>query len=74
MQFSAGEPVEPPFKPGDLFFFGNDRGHRAISHVGISLGGWRAIHSSRARNGVYIDDVQEAPHLRQIYVGARTFL
>ena len=74
MQFSAGEPVEPPFKPGDLFFFGNDRGHRAISHVGISLGGWRAIHSSRARNGVYIDNVQEAPHLRQIYVGARTFL
>lgn len=74
MQFSAGEPVEPPFKPGDLFFFGSDRGHRAISHVGISLGGWLTIHSSRARNGVYIDNVQEAPHLRQIYVGARTFL
>ncbi|MCA9874891.1 MAG: C40 family peptidase [Anaerolineales bacterium] len=74
MQFNAGKPVEPPFQPGDLFFFGSERGHRAISHVGISLGGWRTIHSSRSRNGVYIDDVQEAPYLRDIYIGARTFL
>lgn len=74
MQFAAGTPVEPPFQPGDLFFFGSERGHRAISHVGISLGGWRTIHSSRARNGVYIDDIQEVAHLRENYVGARTFL
>jgi gamma-D-glutamyl-L-lysine dipeptidyl-peptidase len=74
MQFSAGKLVEPPFQPGDLLFFGSERGHRAISHVGISLGGWRTIHSSRSRNGVYIDDVQEAAYLRDIYVGARTFL
>jgi len=74
MQFSAGKPVDSPFQPGDLFFFGSERGHRAISHVGISLGGWRTIHSSRSRNGVYIDDVQAAPYLRDIYIGARTFL
>ncbi|MBK8988464.1 MAG: C40 family peptidase [Chloroflexi bacterium] len=74
MQFGAGKPIEPPFQPGDLLFFGSERGHRAISHVGISLGGWRAIHSSRLRNGVYIDDVQAAAYLRDIYVGARSFL
>jgi len=74
MQFGAGKPIEPPFQPGDLFFFGSERGHRAISHVGISLGGWRTIHSSRSRNGVYIDDVQQASYLRDIYIGARTFL
>lgn len=74
MQFSAGRLVEPPFQPGDLFFFGSERGHRAISHVGISLGGWHTIHSSRSRNGVYIDDMQAAPYLRDIYIGARSFL
>jgi SH3-like domain-containing protein len=74
MQFNAGRPVEPPFQPGDLLFFGRDGHHRAISHVGMSLGGWRIIHSSRTRNGVYVDDVQAADWLKEIFVGARTFL
>lgn len=74
MQFDAGRPIEEPFKPGDLFFFGSERSHRSISHVAISLGGWRAIHSSRSRNGVYIDDIRAVPSLRDSYIGARSFL
>jgi hypothetical protein len=40
----------------------------------MSLGGWRMLHSSRARNGVYRDDVQAVPHLRDAFAGARTFV
>jgi hypothetical protein len=32
------------------------------------------IHSSRFHNGVYEDDVQARPHLRDNFAGARTFL
>lgn len=74
MQYAAGRPVEPPFLPGDLFFFSSEGGHRNISHVGISLGGWQMIHSSRSRNGVYEDDLETATWLKEIYVGARRFL
>lgn len=74
MQYAAGRPVEPPFQPGDLFFYGSNNGHRRISHVGMSLGGWHVLHSSRSRNGVYIDDMDEAAWLRDIYIGARSFL
>ncbi|NIP24000.1 MAG: C40 family peptidase, partial [Phycisphaerae bacterium] len=28
MQFLAGKPVEPPFQPGDLLFFGSVSSHR----------------------------------------------
>lgn len=79
-QYLAGQPVEPPFAPGDLFYFGGPGGHRAISHVGISLGtemhpdGWAMIHSGRTRNGVYVDDVQAVASLRESFVGARRFL
>lgn len=74
MQFAAGRPIEPPFLPGDLFFFGTEQSHRSISHVGMSLGGRLMIHSSRAHNGVQIDDIQTENGLRNIYVGARRFL
>ncbi len=75
MQFAIGTPAEPPFKAGDLLYFGGGKdGHRAISHVGISLGGWQMIHASRSRNGVYIDDVQAVSWLIDLYLGARTFL
>ena len=73
MQFAAGRSVEPPFLPGDLLFFGGEGG-RKITHVVLSLGGWRILHSSRARNGVYEDDVQTVEHLRASFVGARAFL
>ena len=74
LQFAAGRPVEKDFQPGDLLFFTGDHNKRKISHVGISTGGWNMIHSSRFHNGVYEDDVQQRPHLRDTFAGARTFL
>jgi gamma-D-glutamyl-L-lysine dipeptidyl-peptidase len=74
MQHNAARPVEPPFAPGDLLFFGDSESDRRITHVGVSLGGWNMIHSSRARNGVYIDNVQEKESLRSSFVRAGTFI
>lgn len=74
MQYAAGKPIEPPFQPGDLLFFGSAKGHRSISHVGMSVGGWNIIHSSRPNNGVYEDNVENTSWLNDIFVGARTFI
>ena len=74
MQFDAGRVVEPPFEAGDLLFFGGESGQRKITPVGISTGGWKMIHSSRRRNGVYDEDVQEVESLRNSFAGARTFV
>jgi gamma-D-glutamyl-L-lysine dipeptidyl-peptidase len=74
MQHGAAFPVEPPFEAGDLFFFGEGGSKRNITHVGMSLGGWRMIHSSRGRNGVYVDDLQERRSLMEIFVSAGSFL
>jgi cell wall-associated NlpC family hydrolase len=74
MQFAAAKPVEPPFEVGDLLFFREIGKERQVTHMGISLGGWRMVHSSQGRNGVYLDDVEENEALQQIYVGARSFL
>ena len=51
-----------------------DWGDRRITHVGMSLGGWEIIHSSRLRNGVYKDDVQNTESLKQNFVNAGSFL
>lgn len=76
MQFLDGKQIEPPFLPGDLVFFGDvsPEGKHSITHVGISVGGWQIVHSSRVRNGVYCDDVQAVPHLRDSYLCACTYL
>jgi cell wall-associated NlpC family hydrolase len=74
MQHDAAKPAEPPFEVGDLFFFSESDGVRKITHVGVCLGGWKMIHSSRANNGVYIDDLQERKSLKDIYVSAGSFL
>ncbi len=73
-QYRAAKVVEPPFEPGDLVFFGDTGEKSHIDHVTISLGGWTVLHSSRARNGVYVDDVQAVPHLRDSYYGAASYL
>jgi cell wall-associated NlpC family hydrolase len=74
-QFDAGRPVEYPYQAGDLLFFGEGEDEaRKITHVAVSLGGWRILHSSRSRNGVQEDDVQDVEHLRESFVGARTFV
>jgi gamma-D-glutamyl-L-lysine dipeptidyl-peptidase len=74
MQYRAAKPIQPPFEIGDLFFFGEGDGNRHVTHVGVSLGGWKMIHSSRRQNGVYLDNVQEIESLREIYVSAGSFL
>ena len=74
MQHIAAKPVEPPFEVGDLLFFGESDSDRHITHVGMSLGGWKMIHSSRSRNGVYIDDVEEVNFLNEIFASAGSFL
>ena len=74
-QFDAAQPVEYPYQSGDLLFFGEGEDEaRRITHVAVSLGGWRILHSSRSRNGVQEDDVQAVEHLRESFVGARTFV
>jgi cell wall-associated NlpC family hydrolase len=74
MQHAAAQAVNPPFEVGDLLFFSENGRERRITHVGMSLGGWKIAHSSRARNGVYIDDVQERESLKQNFVSAGSFL
>jgi cell wall-associated NlpC family hydrolase len=74
MQYEAARPVEESFEPGDLFFFREKDSDRKITHVGVSLDGWKMIHSSRRNNGVYIDDLQQNKELMDKYVSAGTFL
>ena len=74
LQYAAAAPVEHTYQPGDLLFFSEPGEAREITHVGVSLGGWKMIHSSRARNGVYEDNPEVASYLRERFVGARTFL
>ena len=74
MQSVQSKHVEPPCQPGDLFFFGDNNSERRITHVGVSMGGWKVMHSSRSRNGVYLDDLQEKESLRSILVHAGTFI
>ena len=74
MQHAKAKPVEPPFEVGDLLFFAESSGERKITHVGMSLGGWKMIHSSRGNNGVYVDNVQERESLKQNFVSAGSFL
>ena len=74
MQRTAAKPVEPPFEVGDLLFFADNGSERKITHVGMSLGGWKIIHSSRVNNGVYIEDVQSRESLKRIFVSAGSFL
>jgi gamma-D-glutamyl-L-lysine dipeptidyl-peptidase len=74
MQFEAGRPVEFPYQPGDLLFYGDPEKPGRIDHVSISLGGWDIIHSSRRINGVYRDNVQAVQVLRDTFAGAKTFI
>ncbi len=74
MQCNAARPVEPPYEVGDLFFFAENDSTRKITHVGMCIGGWKVIHSSRGNNGVYIDDLQEKKSLKDIFVSAGSFL
>ena len=74
MQYRMAKPIEPPFEVGDLVFFREPGKKRQVTHMGVSLGGWRMIHSSQGRNGVYVDEVQERATLKQNFVSAGSFL
>jgi len=74
MQHAAAKSVEPPFEVGDLLFFTDKESYRGITHVGLSLGGWTMIHSSRGNNGVYVDNLQQSESLMNIFVSAGSFL
>ena len=74
MQHAASKTVEPPFDIGDLLFFREPGKQRLVTHVGVSLGDWRMIHSSQKNNGTYVEDVQESETLKQMFVSAGSFL
>lgn len=78
LQAKQGAPVDPgddfsQLRPGDLLFFAEDAGR--ISHVVLSTGGSRIIHSSLGNGGVYRNDLMgRLPYeeeLRRLFVCAR---
>lgn len=77
-QARAGEPVDPGddfsgCHPGDLLFFAERR--ERVTHVALSLGGARIIHSALSNGGVMIDDLngegELARRLAASFVAAR---
>ena len=74
MQSNAAFPIEPPYQVGDLFFFAEGDSNRKITHLGMSLGGWYMIHSSRTHNGVDVDNIQEVKYLKDKFTNAGSFL
>ncbi|MBW3627825.1 MAG: C40 family peptidase [Gemmatimonadetes bacterium] len=80
-QSMMGEAVDPEadfsgLLPGDLLFFAEDPGR--VSHVTISLGGSRIIHSSLGNGGVRRNDLLGASsleeELRRLFYGARRLI
>jgi gamma-D-glutamyl-L-lysine dipeptidyl-peptidase len=52
--------------PGDLLFF-SDRDDRRVTHVGLSLGDGRMVHSALARGGVAIEQMdQDDPYVARL--------
>src|SRR5690606_14967403 len=76
-QAGMGEPlpIDTPdsLHPGDLLFFEERRGR--ISHVAISMGGFRIVHSAVGNGGVARNDLASGSayekELRSILVAAR---
>lgn len=80
-QSMVGEEVESEtdfsaLLPGDLLFFAEDPGR--VSHVTMSLGGSRIIHSSLGNGGVRRNDLLGASpleeELRRLFYGARRLI
>jgi gamma-D-glutamyl-L-lysine dipeptidyl-peptidase len=81
LQAQRGEPVEPDerfsnLRAGDLLFFAETP--ERISHVTLSLGGSRIIHSSLGNGGVrrndLVGDTAYERELRGIFVCARRYV
>lgn len=61
-------------KPGDVLFFGTNRGKGRVSHAGIYLGDDQFIHSSSRRSGgVRIDSLDDA-YWKKTYIEAKRVL
>jgi len=65
-------------RPADLVFF-SDRTDQHVTHVGISLGGWRMVHLALGRGGYCIEQLDEegdpyVSKLRERFVFARRVL
>lgn len=78
-QTEAGRKVSYPYIfPGDIIYFWNEPrtapGHAAIIVSASGEHRWHIIHSSRTRNGVYEEIMQENQNLRETYYGAYRFL
>jgi len=81
LQARVGREVEAQgdfaaLRPGDLLFFSERPGR--ITHVAISLGGSRTIHSALSNGGVRINDLagdlEAETRLRPLFVHARRVL
>ena len=65
-------------RPADLLFF-SDRTDQHVTHVGVSLGGWRMVHLALGRGGYFIEhlDDERDPYvakLRERFLFARRVL
>lgn len=68
--FKVGRPVpREELKAGDLVFFQNTY-RKGISHVGISMGGGKFIHSSQPGSGVIVSRLDD-PYFMKHWAGAR---
>ncbi|MBX6364521.1 MAG: C40 family peptidase [Gemmatimonadetes bacterium] len=81
LQYRVGTAIEPGdgfsgLRPGDLLFFTEVPGR--ITHVALSAGGSRIVHSALANGGVGTNDLcgdrDLEPRLREMFVTARRVL
>jgi len=69
-QYENGRSISrSDLQPGDLVFFANTYRH-GISHVGIYIGDGHFEHAANEREGVRVDDLNEA-YYSEHYAGAR---
>lgn len=68
--------AEQPYLPGDVVLYGEPTSENSISitHASISLGNHLVIHSSRGRNGVYIDDIRSQEYLKKYLAASVRYL
>lgn len=64
-------PVDPAgagLEPGDLLFFAPEG--RGVTHVALSLGGWRIVHAASTNGRVAVDDLVSERGLSRLLAGS----